>query len=32
MSSVAHDPLLQSGTIFLEMQEKEEAKVIIENS
>lgn len=32
MSSVKHDPVLQSGPIFLEMGKQEEAKVIIENS
>lgn len=32
MSSVKHDPVLQSSPIFLEMGKQEEAKVIIENS
>lgn len=32
MSSVKHDPVLQSGPIFLETGKQEEAKVIIENS
>jgi hypothetical protein len=32
MSSVKHDPVLQSGPIFLEMRKQEEAKAIIENS
>lgn len=32
MSSVKHDPALQSGPIFLEMRKQEEAKAIIENS
>lgn len=32
MSSVKHDPVLQSGPIFMEMGKQEEAKVIIENS
>lgn len=32
MSSVKHDPVPQSGPIFLEMGKLEKAKVIIENS